>query len=129
MPRLPFSLAAKRCGVALALACAAGSVAYLGVSPAAASGAAATAVTRPQVVQIRNFAFAPAVLTVSAGTTVTWRNGDDDPHTIVASDHSFRSGALSTNGAYSFTFRRAGEYVYFCSLHPHMVARVVVRAS
>ena len=125
MIRFCLPLVAKRFGFALAVASMSASLAYFGFSP----GPAVAAPAPSQNVQIRNFAFAPAVLVVAPGTTVTWRNGDDDPHTIVASDHSFQSGALSTNGAFSRTFQHPGEFVYFCSLHPHMVGRVVVRAS
>ena len=126
MTRTHWPLLANRFSLALALAGMAGGVAYSSLAP---ERALASVAAPPRVVQIHNFAFAPGVLTVSVGTTVTWRNGDEDPHTIVANDHSFRSGALSTNGAYSFTFRQPGAYVYFCSLHPHMVGRIVVRAS
>jgi plastocyanin len=105
----------------------AGSLAAMLMVPGAAE--AASTVPAVQNVQIRGVAFAPAALVVRPGTRVTWRNGDEDPHTVVASNQAFRSGALAPNGAFSFTFTRAGEYVYFCSLHPHMVGRVVVRAS
>jgi plastocyanin len=86
-----------------------------GAAPAAAS------------VQIRDFAFAPQVLTVKPGTTVTWVNRDEDPHTVTANDKSFHSAALDTEDKFSFTFTKAGQYGYFCSLHPHMTAKVIVR--
>ena len=78
-------------------------------------------------VTIANFTFEPAELTVAAGTTVTFRNDDDIPHLVVASDGSFRSKALDTGDSYSFNFTKAGEYGYFCALHPHMVGKVVVK--
>ena len=84
---------------------------------------------RAQIVQIRNFAFAPALLTVAPGTTVTWTNADEDPHTVTATGKAFHSAALDTGGHYSFTFTRPGDYAYFCSLHPHMIGRIVVRPS
>jgi len=77
-------------------------------------------------VTIDNFAFAPQELTVKAGTTVTWINRDDIPHTVTAVDRSFKSNALDTDESYSFTFSTAGEYGYFCSLHPHMTGTIVV---
>jgi plastocyanin len=93
--------------------------------------AAAPAMARPQqatnTVAIQNFAFAPQVLTVTAGTTVTWTNSDEDPHTVTATDKSFHSAALDTGGKYSFTFAKPGEYAYFCSLHPHMTGKIIVR--
>ncbi|WP_082145075.1 cupredoxin domain-containing protein [Microvirga massiliensis] len=85
--------------------------------------------TRAAQVSVDNFTFSPPTLTVTAGTTVTWTNADDIPHTIVAQDHSFRSKALDTDGSFSFTFTAAGEYDYFCSLHPHMVGKIIVKAS
>jgi plastocyanin len=78
-------------------------------------------------VQIKNFAFVPQILTIKPGTTVTWTNGDDDPHTVTANDKTFHSAALDTDEKYSFTFTKVGEYGYFCSLHPHMTAKIVVR--
>ena len=77
--------------------------------------------------QIKNFAFVPAVLTVAPGTTVTWTNTDEEPHTVTSTNGSFRSSALDTDDKFSFTFTRPGDYAYFCRLHPHMTGRVVVR--
>jgi plastocyanin len=76
-------------------------------------------------VTIDNFTFAPAALTVKVGTTVTWKNHDDIPHTIVSAG-KFRSKALDTDDSYSFTFTAAGDYTYFCSLHPHMTGTIKV---
>jgi len=60
---------------------------------------------------------------------VTWTNKDDIPHAIAAADKSFRSKALDTDDAYSFTFTTPGTYQYFCSLHPHMTGTIVVEAA
>ena len=79
-------------------------------------------------VSIDNFTFAPAELTVPPGTTVTWTNADDIPHTVVAADRSFRSKPLDTNDHFAFTFGAPGTYAYFCSLHPHMTGRIIVKA-
>ena len=76
-------------------------------------------------VMIDNFTFEPAQLTVKVGTTVTWKNRDDIPHTVVAAG-KFRSKTLDTDDSYSFTFTAAGDYKYFCSLHPHMTGVVKV---
>ncbi len=76
-------------------------------------------------VTIDNFTFAPAQLTVKVGDTVTWSNHDDIPHTVVSAG-KFRSKALDTDDAFSFTFTAAGEYPYFCSLHPHMTGTIKV---
>src|SRR5205807_6393100 len=79
-------------------------------------------------VKIDNFTFGPQQLTVKAGTTVTWINRDDIPHTVVSTGH-FRSKALDTDDKYSFTFTTPGTYQYFCGLHPHMQGTVVVEAA
>ena len=76
-------------------------------------------------VTIDNFTFTPAALTVKVGTTVTWSNHDDIPHTVVSAG-KFRSKALDTDDSYSFTFTAAGDYSYFCSLHPHMTGTIKV---
>jgi len=109
-----------------------GRIAFLAalVAPAAlmpVRAAAAAAPAKTQKVAIDNFAFAPQVIVVAPGTTVTWTNADEDPHTVVATDKSFHSAAMDTEESYSFTFTRPGEYAYFCSLHPHMTGKVIVR--
>ncbi len=80
----------------------------------------------PVQVKIDNFSFSAATLTVPAGTTVTWTNQDDVPHTVVSTDKVFASPVLDTNDKYSFTFVKPGTYPYFCSIHPKMTAKVVV---
>jgi plastocyanin len=96
-------------------------------TPAAAP--AEMAATAPNTVIIDNFAFGPATVTVAAGTKVTWTNRDDEPHTVVSADDPrvFKSGALDTGDAFSFTFDQPGTYRYFCSIHPHMTGTVVVQ--
>jgi amicyanin len=79
--------------------------------------------------KIDQFAFDPQRVTVKAGTTVTWTNEDDVPHTIASSSKLFKSKALDTNDKFSFTFTTPGTYEYFCSLHPHMTGAVVVEAA
>jgi plastocyanin len=69
-------------------------------------------------VVIDNFAFSPSTLTVKTGTTVTWRNSDDIPHTVASVKRAFKSKALETSDSFSFTFDEAGAYAYFCSLLP-----------
>ena len=78
-------------------------------------------------VKIDNFSFGPAALTISAGTTVTWINRDDIPHTVVSPDKVFKSKVLDTDEKFSFTFDNPGEYGYFCSVHPKMTGKVVVQ--
>jgi plastocyanin len=92
-----------------------------------ATDAASAVPAKAQTVAIKMFAFTPQVLTVAPGTTVTWTNADEDPHTVTANDRSFHSAALDTDDKYSYTFTRPGEFGYFCSLHPHMTGKIVVR--
>jgi plastocyanin len=101
-----------RSGVRLAVAAALSL--YLGVAHAEESK-----------VTIDNFTFSPAEVKVKVGDTVTWTNHDDIPHTVVSAG-KFRSKAMDTDGTFSFTFTAAGEYKYFCSLHPHMTGTIKV---
>jgi plastocyanin len=90
----------------------------LGVARAAAPAGA---------VSIDNFTFNPAPIVVAAGSAVTWTNEDDVPHAIRADDGSFKSKPLDTGDSYSFTFAKPGVYSYFCSIHPKMVGKVIVK--
>jgi plastocyanin len=80
-------------------------------------------------VKIDNFAFLPQRLVVKAGTTVTWINADDSPHTVASSTKLFKSKALDTDDRFAFTFTTPGVHEYFCSVHPHMTGTVVVEAA
>ena len=90
--------------------------------------AATPASAEDVAVKIGNFTFGPQEVKVKAGTTVTWTNEDDIPHTVV-SPNGFRSKVMDTDGTYSFTFTTPGTYKYFCSLHPHMTGTIVVEAQ
>ena len=85
----------------------------------------AVAAEEPPAVAIDNFTFGPKELTVPVGTTVKWTNRDDIPHTVVSAG-KFRSKAMDTDDTFSFAFTAAGEYKYFCSLHPHMTGTIKV---
>ena len=76
-------------------------------------------------VTIDNFTFSPVELKVKVGDTVTWTNHDDIPHAVVSAG-KYRSRTLDTDDSFSFTFTTAGDYTYFCSLHPHMTGTVKV---
>ena len=80
-------------------------------------------------VKIDNFSFGPAAITVGVGSTVTWINRDDIPHTVVSTDDpkAFKSKVLDTDEKFSFTFTRAGTFPYFCSIHPKMTGKVIVQ--
>jgi plastocyanin len=77
-------------------------------------------------VTIDNFSFRPQTITVVVGTTVTWTNRDDIPHTVVSDDGVFKSKARDTDEKFSYTFDKAGTYPYHCSLHPKMTGQVEV---
>lgn len=77
-------------------------------------------------VEVKNFAFSPNALSVKVGTTVTWKFDDDTAHTVKADDGSFQSSALTGGKTYSFTFNKAGQYSYICSIHPSMHGKVTV---
>jgi amicyanin len=90
---------------------------------------AAGAQQKPETTEVKidNFTFGPAELSVPVGTTVTWTNRDDIPHTVVSTDKVFKSKVLDTDEKFSFTFSKAGTYPYFCSIHPKMTGKVVVQ--
>ena len=108
------SVTLRGLGLSLAIAAALSLSLHLGVAHAEYT-----------MVTMDNFTFAPAQLTVKVGTTVTWTNHDDIPHTVVSAG-KFRSKTLDTDDKFSFTFTAAGEYKYFCSLHPHMTGTIKV---
>jgi plastocyanin len=83
--------------------------------------------SRANDVRIDNFTFAPARLTIPTGTTVTWTNRDDVPHTVVADARQFKSPALDTDDRFSHTFTKSGTFPYFCGVHPHMTGTIIVR--
>ena len=98
-------------------------------APPAGTSASPTGSPAPvagNAVSIDNFAFVPATLTVPVGSTVTWTNHDEEPHTVAANDGSFHSPGMGAQGTYSHTFPTAGKFDYVCSIHPYMHATVVV---
>jgi len=95
-------------------------------APAAPVQTAEKAAAANEVI-IDNFAFAPASLTVSVGTTVTWTNRDDDAHQVYATNDLFKSSPMDTNDKFSFEFKAPGTYPYYCRLHPQMKGQIVVQ--
>jgi plastocyanin len=81
----------------------------------------------PAAVKIDNFVFGPQSITVPVGTTVTWTNSDDIPHTAVSTDGVFKSKVMDTDEKFSYTFTKAGTYTYYCTIHPKMTGKVVVQ--
>ena len=88
---------------------------------------AASAQAADMAVKIDNFTFTPDVAEVAVGTTVTWTNEDDIPHTVAQVERRFKSHALDTGDSFSFTFTAPVTYQYFGALHPHMTGKIVVK--
>jgi plastocyanin len=101
--------------------------AAIGAMPAAAFAADPVPAAGGAVVEIHNMKFNPPTLSVAAGTKVTWVNEDEAPHTVTDKGHVFHSAALDTKDSFSFTFATPGEFTYFCTIHPMMVGKIVVR--
>ena len=94
-----------------------------------AGNVSVNAQAKPETMEVRidNFSFGPPELTVAAGTTITWTNRDDIPHTVVSPDKVFKSKVLDTDEKFSSTFSTPGTFIYFCSIHPKMTGKVVVQ--
>ena len=107
--------APKKCACAFALALSL-------LSPARAQG-----MPNAPTVVMKDFDFSPMTLTVRAGTSVTWKNLDGEPHTVTSVTGLFRSGALDQNDTFSFRFEKPGVYKYLCSIHPRMMAEIDVK--
>jgi plastocyanin len=71
----------------------------------------------------------PNPLEVKVGETVTWINDDSVIHTATSTDGTFDSGIMRNGQSFSYAFDTAGEYPYYCTLHPNMVGTVVVTES
>ena len=114
----------------LALGALALSVGMPGAKPDAvaqtARPAAAATEAGPRV-EIGKHKYSSPTLTVPVGTTVTWVNRDDDVHTVVSRTQAFTSRGMDTDETYSFTFTKPGVYDYFCTLHPLMTGKVIVK--
>jgi plastocyanin len=95
----------------------------------AAGGAVVDAAAKAVTIKIDNFAFAPPDLTIAAGTTVTWKNDDGEVHKVQDDHKRFFSAALDTDDSFSHTFATPGVYHYFCSIHPYMVGKIVVKPA
>jgi plastocyanin len=96
-------------------------------SAATLTSGGSTAPSGGSTVEIANFMFTPMTLTVSVGTTVTWKFDDSTPHTVAADDKSFISPPMSNGQTYTHTFATAGTVKYHCSIHPFMTGVIVVK--
>jgi plastocyanin len=89
-------------------------------------GAHALAAT-PQTIGIKQFKYGPSILTVPVGTTVTWVNHDEEPHTVTSGTGAFSSAGLVNDDTFVQTFTKPGTYQYFCAIHPYMKGTLVVK--
>jgi plastocyanin len=140
VPRIRSLLATTAAGAALTLsACGAGpppaaaaqapaTQSQAAPSPAASSPAATTNPVATTSVDIANFAFSPAAITVKAGATVTWTNRDEDAHTVAITGAPV-SQPLQNGDTFAHVFAQPGTFSYFCTIHPYMRGMVVVTAG
>jgi plastocyanin len=87
----------------------------------------------PNSATLGDKAYSPNPAEIKAGETVTWTNDDSQIHTATSgavgaedSGKVFDSGILSPKATFDFKFDQAGEYDYYCTLHPQMLGKVVV---
>lgn len=80
-------------------------------------------------VAIKGFAYDPSSITISKGTTVTWKNEDSAPHTFTTTKApvSIDSGSIGNGDVFSYTFDTPGTYEYHCAIHPSMKGIVIVQ--
>ena len=117
---------AKRMTIRMAPAQIAGLLLILGLGSSVVLPVAASA-TETVTIEIGNYSFIPAEVTVAPGTKVVWVNHDEMVHSVVSADHLFGSAGMDTDDEYSFVFEKEGDYAYLCSLHPYMTGVVKVR--
>jgi plastocyanin len=91
------------------------------------SGVRAEPEADANIVIIKNFDFSPMSLAIPAGTTVTWKNLDGEPHTVVSIEGVFRSGGLDQDDSFTFKFDKPGTYKFVCSIHPQMKGTITVK--
>jgi plastocyanin len=113
---------AAAAGVLLALGAAGG----LAQQPASEQPAQQQAATNEAEISIKAFQFVPAILTVKAGTAVTWVNHDEEPHNVVSLERVFRSKAIDGGEKFTAVLDKPGTYNYLCAVHPHMRGKIVV---
>jgi plastocyanin len=102
------------------------------VATLALGGVALAQTTAPSsapaaVVHVKNFAYAPDNVTISAGQTVSFTQDDETAHTVTSADKTFDSGNLDQHATWSYTFAKPGTYTYLCTYHPFMKGTVTVK--
>ena len=98
-------------------------------TPLAAAPPAGATTAQDTLIEIRDFKFIPGDMTIPVGSTVRWVNRDSEAHTVMSSDKSFTQApqSLDTNDSFKHTFTKPGTYDYYCSIHPNMKGRIVVK--
>ena len=81
----------------------------------------------PPTIEIKEFKYGPPILSVPVGSTVTWVNHDEEPHTVTSGTGAFSSAGLVNEDTFVQTFTKPGTYEYFCKVHPFMKGTVVVK--
>jgi plastocyanin len=99
----------------------------LGAGIVMAIGSRAAGAADAEII-VDNFTFSPVPLMVKAGTTVTWMNHDDIPHSIVCPALKIKSHPMDSDETFAYRFEQEGTFDYICGLHPHMHGQVVVAA-
>lgn len=94
-----------------------------------ATGVAGARDNPAATVHIKNFAFDPLTVTVTAGDSVAFVNDDDEAHTVTATGGAFDSKAIDTHGRWEYTFQTAGTFGYICAVHPSMKGTIVVKPA
>ena len=127
-PRLLLAVAGSLALIVPA-ACSSG---HSGSSSSTASGASSSGASSPGASSttptIKSFTFSPNPITVKVGTKVTWTNLDNTDHTVTSDTSGvFDSGHLGTGKTFSFTFTKAGTFVYHCGIHDYMKGMVIVK--
>lgn len=114
----------------LVSACASGATSDEASEPARDTSSESTPGKEKTVLLPKSYAFAPEVVEVAEGGTVTWINKDDFPHTVQLLDGSEGDKKLGVGDSTSINFDKAGTFPYNCSLHPtQMKGEVVVRET
>lgn len=105
----------------------------LSIGPGFVSAQGASITIQPNSATLGDKAYVPNPAEVKVGESVTWTNDDSQIHTATSgtvggedSGSVFDSSILSPKATFDFTFDTAGEYDYYCTLHPQMFGKVVV---
>ncbi|MCL4418094.1 MAG: cupredoxin family copper-binding protein [Actinobacteria bacterium] len=96
-------------------------------SPSPTSTASPTLQNQSSKVDIKNMSFSPTSVMVKVGTMVTWTNNDSVTHTVTSNTKEFDSKALQPGESFSFTFKKAGTFPYYCSIHTFMNGTIIVK--